>query len=254
MRLASWRVTTARRKGVSLLMTSSIACSIVREVLLGEAAAGLVEVVVEAVLDRGADGHLGAREEALHGVGHDVGGRVADDRQAVGIGGADGREVARPPRRPACAGRPCGRASLTAMTSLSSLPAAERISRGVFRSAMGEGPYSPPEATCSLRADWAPRKADCPRCAGRERPLAALADDRRVGAMARRLGRRSGCTARRAAASPCRTSRWSRSPLQPAGPRQLWSMRHWPPLHVTTIHPSGVHSGESAPVLQGFPR
>ena len=35
---------------------------------------GQLEVVVEAVLDRGADGVLGARVEIAHGLGHDVGG------------------------------------------------------------------------------------------------------------------------------------------------------------------------------------
>ena len=108
------------------------------QVVVGEAAAGLVEVVIEAVLDRGADGHLGARKEALHGVGHHVRGRVPDDGEPVGVGRADGRQLRRRrldrrvqvDRAPAVA---------TAMTSLSSLPAAERISRGVFRSGMGRG-------------------------------------------------------------------------------------------------------------------
>jgi hypothetical protein len=56
-----------------------------REVVLGEGALGLLEVVVEAVVDRGADGDLGAREEPLHRVGHDVGRRVADDREAARV-------------------------------------------------------------------------------------------------------------------------------------------------------------------------
>ena len=38
-----------------------------------------LEVVVEAVGDRRPDGVLGAREEIAHGLGHDVGGRVAQD-------------------------------------------------------------------------------------------------------------------------------------------------------------------------------
>ena len=45
---------------------------------------GRVEVVVEAVLDRGADGDLRAGEQPLHGVGHHVRGRVADDLEPAG--------------------------------------------------------------------------------------------------------------------------------------------------------------------------
>ena len=66
-----------------------------REIVVGEAAAGLVEVVIEAVVDGGADGDLRAGEEALHGVGHDVRGRVADDREALGVRGLDGGECER---------------------------------------------------------------------------------------------------------------------------------------------------------------
>ena len=43
------------------------------------------EVVVEAVLDRGPDGDLGAGEQLLHSLGHQVGGVVADGRQDVGM-------------------------------------------------------------------------------------------------------------------------------------------------------------------------
>ena len=46
-----------------------------------------VEVVVEAVGDRRPDPELGVREEVLHGLRHDVSGRVPDDRPAfVGVG------------------------------------------------------------------------------------------------------------------------------------------------------------------------
>ena len=41
------------------------------------------EVVVEAVLDRRADRHLGAGEQVLHGLGHDVRAVVADHRQRL---------------------------------------------------------------------------------------------------------------------------------------------------------------------------
>ena len=44
-----------------------------------------LEVVVEPVLDRRADRELRAREQVEHGLGHDVGGRVADD-VATGFG------------------------------------------------------------------------------------------------------------------------------------------------------------------------
>jgi hypothetical protein len=80
VRLASSRETTSRRNGESSLTTSSHHLLDLAQVVVGEAAAGLVEVVIEAVVDRGTDGDLGAGEEALHRVGHDVRGRVADDR------------------------------------------------------------------------------------------------------------------------------------------------------------------------------
>lgn len=52
------------------------------EVIGGEGA-GHVEVVVEAVLDRRADAQLGLGEQLLHGLRHDVRGRVAQDVEAV---------------------------------------------------------------------------------------------------------------------------------------------------------------------------
>jgi len=69
------------------------------QVLLGEAGARLVEVVIKPVLDRRADGDLGARKEALHRIRHHVRGRMSDDRQAVGVARADEREVSRRHRR-----------------------------------------------------------------------------------------------------------------------------------------------------------
>ena len=57
------------------------------QVFWGEGA-GNVEVVVEAVLGRGADAHLGLGEQLQHRVGHDVGRRVAHG-VAVGVGFAD---------------------------------------------------------------------------------------------------------------------------------------------------------------------
>ena len=63
----------------------------VAQVAVREAAARLLEVVVEAVVDRGADGDLRAREEPLHGVRHDVRRRVADDLEAVRVGVLDRR-------------------------------------------------------------------------------------------------------------------------------------------------------------------
>jgi hypothetical protein len=47
------------------------------------------EVVVEAVLDGGTDGDLGVRIQLLHGLGHDVGGVVAQKLEPVGLGGGD---------------------------------------------------------------------------------------------------------------------------------------------------------------------
>ena len=54
----------------------------VLEVVRGEGLVDL-EVVVEAVLDDGADAELGVRVDFLHGLGHDVGGRVTHDCEAV---------------------------------------------------------------------------------------------------------------------------------------------------------------------------
>ena len=47
------------------------------------------EVVVEAVLDRRADGDLGAGEQLLHRLGQHVGGVVADQLQRVGVAAGD---------------------------------------------------------------------------------------------------------------------------------------------------------------------
>ena len=52
--------------------------------ILGGEGALEIEIVVEAVLDVRADGHLGRREDLLDGLGHDVGGAVAQDGQALG--------------------------------------------------------------------------------------------------------------------------------------------------------------------------
>ncbi len=65
------------------------------QVLRGEGP-GHVEVVVEAVADRRADAELGLGEQLLHGLRHDVRGRVAQDVQAVFGGdlhGLDGLAV-----------------------------------------------------------------------------------------------------------------------------------------------------------------
>ncbi len=48
---------------------------------------GAVEIVVEAVLDRRADGRLGIGKEVLHGVGEHVSGRMAQ------LGQSEGRRV-----------------------------------------------------------------------------------------------------------------------------------------------------------------
>ena len=66
------------------------------EVVGGErAAVGQLEVVVEAVLDRRADGEGGAREQVEHRLGQHVGRRVADREEAPVVGlGDDGGVVA----------------------------------------------------------------------------------------------------------------------------------------------------------------
>ena len=55
---------------------------------------GELEVVVEAVLDRRADRHLGPRVELLDRLGHDVGGVVADQRQRVVVAIGEDRDLA----------------------------------------------------------------------------------------------------------------------------------------------------------------
>lgn len=63
-----------------------------REVFRGEAALK-IEVVVKAVFNSRADGHLGCWEELLDGLGHEVSRAVAQDVQAfgaVGVHGVDG--------------------------------------------------------------------------------------------------------------------------------------------------------------------
>ena len=67
---------------------------------------GELEVVVEAVLDRRADRHLGPRVELLHRLGHHVGGVVADQLQRLGVAVGEDRDLGR--RRAAA---PRGRAA-----------------------------------------------------------------------------------------------------------------------------------------------
>ena len=52
-----------------------------------------LEVVVEAVLDRRADRHLGARVELLDRLGHHVGGVVADQLQRLGVAVGEDRDL-----------------------------------------------------------------------------------------------------------------------------------------------------------------
>jgi len=59
------------------------------KVLFGEGAARARVVVVEAVVGGRAEGHLGAREQTLHCVGHHMGARVPDDGQCIGVVCAD---------------------------------------------------------------------------------------------------------------------------------------------------------------------
>jgi hypothetical protein len=105
------------------------------QIVLGEAAALLLEVVIEAVVDRGADGDVRAGKEALHRVGHHVSGRVADDARPpgsvsrIGVSGIVAsmgvwRSTTLPFAR-------------TATTCGSSVPSAWRRSRGVSREDMG---------------------------------------------------------------------------------------------------------------------
>ncbi len=54
---------------------------------------GEVEVVVEAVLDRRPDRHLGAGVELLHRLGHHVGGVVADQVERLGVAVGEDRDL-----------------------------------------------------------------------------------------------------------------------------------------------------------------
>ena len=81
--------------------------------VLGRERPGHVEVVVEAVLDGGADGDLRHREELDHRLGHDVRGRVPQDVERVGAPVGDDLDASRRRRarwrcRRGCR-RPCRR-------------------------------------------------------------------------------------------------------------------------------------------------
>ena len=63
--------------------SASVTLTLVRE----------VEVVVEAVLDRRPDRHLGPGVELLHRLGHHVGGVVADQLQRLGVAVGEDRDL-----------------------------------------------------------------------------------------------------------------------------------------------------------------
>ena len=109
--VCSWRT-----KGWSSLMIARISASIrSRSSSLKWAPSGQLEVVVEAVLDHRPDGVLGARPQAADGLGHHVGGRVAQHLAAgVGVGGDDG-DLRR--RRAAAVSRSTSRPSTVATTA-----------------------------------------------------------------------------------------------------------------------------------------
>ncbi len=65
------------------------------KVVVVELPRGAVVVVVEAVVGRGTEGHLGAGEEPLDRVGHHVTRRVSDDGQGVRMVGPDGLDLLR---------------------------------------------------------------------------------------------------------------------------------------------------------------
>jgi hypothetical protein len=74
--MASSRSQTSRTIGSSRSTISRMRCSIFGQVV-GRERLVAGEVVVEAVLDRRADGDLGAGEQLLHRLGQHVGGVVA---------------------------------------------------------------------------------------------------------------------------------------------------------------------------------
>ncbi len=91
-RLASSRSQTSRTMGRSRLTISCMRVSIALQIVRGEGL-GAGEVVVEAVLDRRADGHLGARIELLDRLRHDMRGVVAQQlkRRFLVLAGDDGQ-------------------------------------------------------------------------------------------------------------------------------------------------------------------
>ena len=74
-------------------MASSAICASIAAEILGRERALVGEVVVEAVLDHRADGHLRLREQLLHRLRQQVRGGVADDLEPVGILVGDDREL-----------------------------------------------------------------------------------------------------------------------------------------------------------------
>ena len=92
---------SSRMKGCFSAMISRMRASIAVEVLGGEGAAvGQLEVVVEAVLDRRADGERGPGEQVEHRLGEHVGRRVADRVQAPLVGLGDDRGLVAVGERP----------------------------------------------------------------------------------------------------------------------------------------------------------
>ena len=82
--LASSRLHTSLVKGASRAMISRILASMAGKVL-GRERLVAGEIVIEAVLDHRADGHLGAGIERLHGFGEDMRGVVADELERARI-------------------------------------------------------------------------------------------------------------------------------------------------------------------------
>ncbi len=92
--LASSRDQTSLVKGLSRAMISRIFFSIAAQVV-GRERLVAGEVVIEAVLDHRADGHLRAGPQRLHGLGQHVRGVVADQLQRARVVAGDEFDLAR---------------------------------------------------------------------------------------------------------------------------------------------------------------
>ena len=232
---------------------------------------GLVEVVVKAVLDGGADGDLRAGEEPLHRVGHHVGRGVADDREALGIGGPDGRERVHVHVH--------GRVQIDrAAADLDGDDVLVELAGGCEQLARGLSFGHGGAACIAQMGRGCPRPgsapvgdgAAAPTCSPAGRCFRSACRWRAACRRSRPTGRRCtagprGCRGRsaRAGCRPRTGSPMSRlptsqvtplpDPLQVPAPRQACIARQVPPLQVSSVLWSAEQPRVSVPARQGAP-